>query len=73
MDLRHLPPPEPMRRILDALATLAPGQTLVARTPCRPTPLIERLEAGGYRVAVTMGEAGDAWLRIVFDDGFARA
>lgn len=73
LDVRHLPAPEPMLRILDALATLPPGATLSARTPLRPQPLLERLEADGYRVTVEVAPAGDALLRITPADGFARA
>ncbi|WP_147652640.1 DUF2249 domain-containing protein [Vulcaniibacterium gelatinicum] len=73
LDLRHLPPPEPMRRILDALAALPAGQVLVARTPCHPVPLLERLHADGYRVAVEVAPAGDATVRIMADDDRARA
>lgn len=62
-----------MRRILNALATLSVGQTLLVRTPCRPQPLLERLEADGYRVDVMMADAGDAWVRISPGDGCARA
>lgn len=73
LDLRHLPPPEPMLRILEALSTLTAGHTLVARTPCRPTPLLERLEAMGYRAHVVVAAGGDAWVHIVADDGLAGA
>lgn len=73
LDLRHLPAPEPMLRIFDALSTLGSSQTLIARTPCRPTPLIERLEADGYRVDVTLAATGDAWVKITFGDGCPRA
>lgn len=71
MDLRDLPPPEPMLRILDALQRLDAGQTLIARTPCRPVPLIERLEADGYRVTVAMEPSGEAWIQIARSDGRA--
>jgi uncharacterized protein (DUF2249 family) len=73
LDLRDLPPPEPMLRILEALPTLQPGQTLIARTPCRPVPLIERLEAEGYRVAVATEPSGEAWVQIFAGDGRAGA
>lgn len=73
LDLRHLPAPEPMQRILEALEALDPGQTLVARTPCRPTPLIERLKADGYQVAVAVTPTGDAWVQISSGDGSPRA
>jgi hypothetical protein len=72
-DLRHLPAPEPMVRILDALSRLPDGHTLIARTPCRPVPLLERLAAMGYRTRVVVAPGGDAWVHITADDGSARA
>ena len=48
LDLRGLPPPEPMQRILDALDALAPGACLQALTPHRPGPLLPVLEQQGY-------------------------
>lgn len=73
LDLRHLPAPEPMVRILDALPSLGAGRTLLARTPCRPVPLLERLKAMGFRADVVVAAAGDAWVRISADDGIAGA
>ncbi len=73
MDLRHLPAPEPMVRILDALASLADGQALLARTPCRPEPLLQRLEAIGYHADVAVAPGGDAWVYIIPLDGLAGA
>ncbi|HMN36018.1 DUF2249 domain-containing protein [Denitratimonas tolerans] len=48
LDLRHLPPPEPMERIVAALDALPPGAALVALTPFRPLPLLPMLEAWGF-------------------------
>lgn len=73
LDVRHLPAPEPMLRILDALATLPDGAILLARTPFRPQPLLDQLEADGYRVTVEVAPAGDALVRISSADGLARA
>jgi uncharacterized protein (DUF2249 family) len=73
LDLRHLSAPEPMRRILEALATLEPGQALRARTPCRPVPLLELLENEGWRVEVEVAATGDARVTIVAGDGRAGA
>lgn len=56
LDLRLLPPPEPMRRILDAVQALAPGQRLHALTPCRPEPLLAVLDQWGCRWEVDMRE-----------------
>jgi hypothetical protein len=73
LDLRHLCAPEPMVRILDVLSSLADGQSLLARTPCRPQPLLERLGAMGYHVDVVVAAGGDAWVYIIPDDGIAGA
>lgn len=47
LDLRHLPPPEPMERILDAVAALGPGESIEALTPFWPAPLLPLLELQG--------------------------
>ncbi|NLB58185.1 MAG: DUF2249 domain-containing protein [Gammaproteobacteria bacterium] len=47
LDLRHLPPPEPMERILDAVTALAPGESIEALTPFWPAPLLPILEQQG--------------------------
>jgi len=62
LDLRHLPPPEPMERIVAALDELAPGAVLVALTPFRPLPLLPMLEAWGFRWSIT--DAPDDHARI---------
>lgn len=61
LDLRALPPPQPMQRILDALAGLAPGRRLEALTPLRPLPLLPMLAAQGF-----------SWQLFDLDDGQAR-
>lgn len=48
LDLRELPPPEPMERILEVLRMLPPGWHLVALTPMRPLPLLPMLDADGF-------------------------
>ncbi len=53
LDLRGLPPPEPMTRILDELARLAPGARLRALLPHEPLPLYPLLEQRGYAWQVT--------------------
>ena len=68
MDLRHLPAPEPMHRILEGLEALPEGKSLLARTPCRPQPLLDILDARGYRVIVIDSPAGDAWVQIFSPD-----
>jgi len=49
VDARGLEPPEPMQRILEALAKLPAGTTLRARTDRRPQLLYPKLEERGYR------------------------
>lgn len=64
LDLRHLPPPEPMQRILDALPALLPGQRLRALTPCRPAPLLPLLAERGYVCCIDDGDDGHARVTI---------
>ena len=59
-DLRHLPPPQPMQRILDALALLPAGEELVALTPQRPGPLLPTLAQWGFAWRVEMLDGGGA-------------
>jgi len=47
LDLRNLPPPEPMERILEAIGELAPGDRIEALTPFWPAPLLPILEQQG--------------------------
>ena len=47
LDLRHLPAPEPMERILDAVEALCPGDSIDALTPFWPAPLLPLLEMQG--------------------------
>lgn len=68
LDLRHLPAPEPMHRILEALESLPEGKSLMARSPCHPQPLLDLLDARGYRVIVIDSPAGDAWVQIFSPD-----
>lgn len=48
LDLRGLPPPEPMVRVLQAIPDLAPVATLLARTDRRPMHLLLQLESRGF-------------------------
>jgi uncharacterized protein (DUF2249 family) len=48
LDARGLMPPEPMTRILTALAGISPGQQLRARTDRRPVHLLAEIEARGF-------------------------
>ena len=49
LDVRGLPAPEPMERILEALEGLPPGDRLRVLHWREPFPLYELLEAAGYR------------------------
>jgi uncharacterized protein (DUF2249 family) len=49
IDVRGLSPPQPLVRVLDALATLPEGVALRARTDRKPVLLFEQLEARGFR------------------------
>jgi uncharacterized protein (DUF2249 family) len=57
VDARGLEPPQPMIRILEALATLPNGSVLRAQTDRRPMHLYAQLEARGFRGETH--EAGD--------------
>jgi uncharacterized protein (DUF2249 family) len=48
VDARHLEPPQPMVRILEALARLPQGASLRARTDRRPIHLYSHLEDRGF-------------------------
>lgn len=48
VDARGLDPPEPMERIVDALAALKPGQRVRFRIHREPFPLYRILERNGY-------------------------
>lgn len=48
LDLRDLPPPEPMQRALEALAALPAGARLTLLTRFRPVHLLEHLTTQGY-------------------------
>lgn len=58
LDLRGLFPPEPMERVLDALASLQPGQRVRLLIEREPHPLFRILERNGYRYRCTEPEAG---------------
>lgn len=47
MDLRNLPPPEPMTRTIEAYQELNDGQCLVVHVPHRPVHLLDFLDQNG--------------------------
>lgn len=64
LDVRGLPPCEPMERILAAIETLAPGQSLLARISREPRPLLPMLEQRGFAWRIERNEAECCELRI---------
>lgn len=72
LDLRHLPAPEPMERIVTALEALAPGAVLVALTPFRPLPLLPLLEDWGFCWKIEELPDGHARIAIWRRDDAAR-
>jgi hypothetical protein len=47
LDVSDLPPPEPIERVLDALADLPAGDSLLVRLPMEPVPLYPLLRSMG--------------------------
>ncbi len=58
LDLRGLYPPEPMERVLDALAGLLAGQQIRMLIERQPHPLYRILETNNYRYSSTEPEPG---------------
>jgi uncharacterized protein (DUF2249 family) len=58
LDLRGLFPPEPMERVLDALAALLAGQQIRMLIEREPHPLYRILERNNYRYTSTEPEPG---------------
>ena len=48
LELRGLEPPQPLMKILEAVATLPDGATILARTQWRPALLYAELEQRGF-------------------------
>lgn len=57
-DVRGLEPPEPMVKILEAVATLPAGAELHAHTDRRPMHLFPQLEARGFRAETSEAPDG---------------
>lgn len=64
LDNRGLEPPEPMRRTLERLNTLAPGEVLEIINDRRPLFLLQELAAMGCVFEVEELPGGQARLRI---------
>jgi uncharacterized protein (DUF2249 family) len=58
LDLRGMYPPEPMERVLDALAALLAGQQIRMLIDREPHPLYRILENNNYRYNSTEPEPG---------------
>jgi hypothetical protein len=65
LDLRGLEAPEPLERILEASAALAPGAALLARTPRPPRMLLPQLErrALAWEVIEEPDGSGLVWVQ----------
>lgn len=71
LDLRGLPPPEPMLRALAAADALLPGQAVQVLTPLLPMPLLDALASRGLQASASTLPAGGArvLIRRRDDDG----
>ena len=58
IDARGLEPPEPMEKVLQALAQLRPGQTIQLLLHREPFPLYPILAQQGYRHETRMAADG---------------
>ena len=63
-DLRGLEPPEPLGRVLEACATLAPGQVYLARLPHYPRLLVPHLHTRGLPYGIIERPDGSVLLRV---------
>lgn len=64
LDLRHLEPPGPMQRTLEAAATLQAQDRLVTHTRFRPVHLLAMLDEQGF--ACTSTEQPDGtWTNVI--------
>jgi TetR/AcrR family transcriptional regulator len=63
-DLRDFEPPEPMERVLSAVALLAPGGAYLARLPRHPELLLPKLLERGLMVQVAPRGDGSTLLRV---------
>lgn len=64
-ELAELTPPEPLERVLEAVAALPPGAVLVAHLPRDPLLLKPQLEARGlaWQVALRPDRSAVLWVR----------
>lgn len=64
LDVRNLPAPEPMQKILETCALLEAGQACIARTPRYPHSLSTRLEERGLQFQIQEELDGSALIHI---------
>ena len=64
LDVTDLPPPEPLERVLDALADLPDGDSLKVRLPMEPVLLYPMLRSMGMKWERRTGEGGAVELLI---------
>ncbi|MEO5345637.1 MAG: DUF2249 domain-containing protein [Magnetococcus sp. YQC-9] len=64
LDVRDLPPPEPMIRILEAVTFLSPGGTLQVVLNRIPHPLYPRLQERGLMVETEQRNEDEVYLFI---------
>lgn len=67
IDGRDLPAPEPLERVLDALAGLGGGERLRLLIHHEPLPLYDLLRGGGFRWESRMLADGDFEIMIWHD------
>jgi uncharacterized protein (DUF2249 family) len=58
LDLRHLEPPQPLQRALEALSRLGRGEELILHTRLRPVHLLETLEPGRFDAEIAERSPG---------------
>jgi uncharacterized protein (DUF2249 family) len=71
VDARWLEPPEPMERVMQALAVLRPGQSIRLLLHREPFPLYPLLAERGYRHDTRM-EADGSYVILIRQDASAR-
>jgi len=64
IDARDLEPPEPLEKVMQALALLRPGQSIRLLLPREPFPLYPILAARGYG-HVTQMEADGSYVILI--------
>jgi uncharacterized protein (DUF2249 family) len=70
VDARWLEPPEPMERVLQALAVLRPGQSIRLLLHREPFPLYPLLAERGYRHDTRL-EADGSYVIVIRQDSSA--